>query len=118
MKPTSALLRLERRLARDRTAILSAADVELLDRELRRALAESFPALPAQALDRSEDAIRWHSLGARCKDARGARGLRDAAVASGIPQYRIRAIESGRRSEIRPDTWSFDAGTPSRWSRI
>ena len=66
-------------------------------------MADSLPGLPAEALDRSEDVIRWHSLGARCKDARGARGLRDAAVASGIPQYRIRAIESGHRSEIRPD---------------
>ncbi len=66
-------------------------------------MADSLPGLPAEALDRSEDVIRWHSLGARCKDARGARGLRDAAVASGIPQYRIRAIENGHRSEIRPD---------------
>ena len=37
------------------------------------------------------------------KDARGARGPRDGGVASGVPQYRIRAIESGHRSEIRPD---------------
>jgi len=49
MKASRELARLERRLARDRTAILSASDVEMVDRELKRALAESFPGLPAQA---------------------------------------------------------------------
>jgi hypothetical protein len=93
----------ERRLARDRTAILNTSDVQLLDRELRRALADSFPGLPAQTLDRSEDVIRWNSLGARCKEARRTRGLRDASVASGIPQYRIRAVENGYLSDIQPD---------------
>lgn len=44
MKATRELARLEPRLARDRTAILSASDVEMLDRELRRALAEDIPA--------------------------------------------------------------------------
>jgi hypothetical protein len=103
MKPTPALVRLERKLARDRTAILSASDVDLLDRELRRALAESFPNLPATALNRSEDVIRWQPLSAKCKEARRARGLRDMSVITGIAQYRLRAIESGHLSEIRPD---------------
>lgn len=103
MKPTRGLARLERRLAGDRTAILSASDVEVLDRELKRAMAESFQGLPAQALDRSQDVIRWQALGARCKEARRARGIRDMSVITGIPQYRLRAIESGHLSEIRPD---------------
>jgi hypothetical protein len=103
MKPTPALVRLERRLARDRTAILGASDVELLERALRRALAESFPSLPATALDRSEDAIRWQPLSVKCREARRARGIRDMSVVTGIPQYRLRAIESGHLSEIRPD---------------
>jgi len=102
MKATRELARLERRLARDRTAILSASDVEMVDRELKRALAESFPGLPAQALDRSGDVIRWQALGAKCKEARRARGLRDMSLITGIPQYRLRAIESGHLSEIRP----------------
>ena len=93
MKPTPALLRVERQLTRDRATILDAADVELLARQLRRTIADSLPGLPAEALDLSDDLIRWNALGARCKDARGARWLRDAAVASGVPQYRVRAIE-------------------------
>ena len=54
-------------------------------------------------LNRSEDTIRWHALGARCAEARGARGIREVSVAVGIPQYRIRAIERGHLREIRPD---------------
>jgi len=101
--PTPALVRLERKLARDRRAILSAADVHLLDIELRRALVASFSDFPAEALERSEDTIRWHALGQRCQEARGVRGIREVSVGSGIPQYRLRAVESGRLSEIRAD---------------
>ena len=103
VKPTPALIRLERKLARDRRAILSAADVRLLGNELRRALVTSFSDLPAEALERSEDTIRWHALGQCCQEARGVRGLREVSVGSGIPQYRLRAVESGRLSEIRAD---------------
>ncbi len=103
MKPTSALARLERKLSRKRTAVLTADDVQLLDRELRRALVDSFPNLPARALDHSADIIRWSSLSACCKEARGTRGVRDVSVATGIPQYRLRAVECGRLSEIRAD---------------
>ena len=103
MKPTPALLRLERKLTRNRTADLNADDVRLLDRELRRALVASFPGLPVHALDHSADVIRWSSLGACCKEARGARGLRDVSVATGIPQFRLRAVESGHLSEMRAD---------------
>jgi hypothetical protein len=103
VKPTPALVRLERRLARDRTAVLRAPEVVLLERELRRALAESFASLPATALERSEDVIRWQPLSAMCKEARRARGIRDMSVVTGIPQYRLRAIESGHLSELRPD---------------
>lgn len=102
MKSTPALVRLERKLARDRTAILNDSDVQLVNRELRRALADSFPGLPAHALDRSEDVIRWSALGERCKAARGVRGIREMSVITGIPQYRLRAIEAGRVSEIHP----------------
>jgi hypothetical protein len=40
---------------------------------------------------------------ARCAQARGARGIRDVAVALGIPQYRLRAIEAGQLPEVRID---------------
>jgi hypothetical protein len=42
----------------------------------------------ASALARSEDTIRWHPLGARCREARGPRSIRDVSLALAIPQYR------------------------------
>ena len=66
------------------------------------AKADSFPGLPANAFDRSEDVIRWSALGERCEAARGVRGIREMSVITGIPQYRVRAIERGRVSEIHP----------------
>ena len=103
MKRTPALVRLERKISRDRTAILGASEVELLRLELKQALAESFTNLPPTALDQSEDVIRWQPLSAMCKEARRARGIRDMSVITGIPQYRLRAIEGGQLSAIRPD---------------
>jgi hypothetical protein len=102
MKRTPALARLEQRLAQDPCAILSAMEVRLLDREVRRVLMTSFPGIEPH-LTRSEDMTRWQALGARCREARGARGIRDVSVASGIPQYRVRAIESGHLREVRAD---------------
>lgn len=74
-----------------------------MDREVQHALISSFPGLQAHIVDHSEDSIRWHALGARCAQARGSRGIRDMSVAVGIAQYRLRAIESGRLREFRPD---------------
>jgi hypothetical protein len=102
MKRTPALVRLEKKLASDRCAILNGGEIRLLDREVRRALIASLPGVEAY-LARSEDMIRWHALGTRCAEARGARGIREVSLASGIPQYRLRAIERGHIGEIRPD---------------
>ena len=102
MKRTPALVRLEKKLASDPCAILDTSEIRLLDREVRRVLIASFPGMETY-LDRSEDTIRWHVLGARCAEARGARGIRDVSAALGIPQYRLRAIERGHLREIRPD---------------
>jgi hypothetical protein len=96
-------LRLERKLTADRGAILNQAEVRVLNRELQRVLFSSFPALPRHIIDQADDAIRWHAVGARCARARGARGVRDIAIALDIPQYRIRAIEEGRLTEFRLD---------------
>jgi hypothetical protein len=101
MKRTPALVRLEQKLATDPCAILSASEIRLLDREVRRAVVSSFPGIEARLVRHSEDTIRWHALGARCREARGARGIRDVSVALGIPQYRLRAIESGHVRDVR-----------------
>lgn len=95
--------RLEKKLAADPSAVLNTAEVRLLNRALQRALVTSFPSLPPDILDRADDTIRWHARGVRCAQARGARGIRDLAFALQIPQYRLRAIESGRLSEFRLD---------------
>jgi hypothetical protein len=102
MKRTPALVRLEKKLASDSCAILDTSEIRLLDREVRRILIASLPGVET-SLDRSEDTIRWHALGARCAEARGARGIREVSVALAIPQYRLRAIERGHLREIRPD---------------
>ena len=98
--PAAALARLEERLANDPCAILTATEIRLLDREVKRVLVSSFPGIDAR-LVHSEDSIRWHALGARCRQARGARGIRDVSVALGIPQYRLRAVEGGLLKEVR-----------------
>ncbi len=108
MRRTPALVRLEQKLATDPCAILSRSEIRLLDREVRRALMSSFPGLDAHLIDRSEDTIRWHALAARCREARGSRGIRDVSVAIGIPQYRLRAIEGGLVREVRADfAWRY-----------
>jgi hypothetical protein len=99
----SALSQLDRKLASDATAILTPREIRLLYRELQRVLMTEFPGLPVDALGHAQDTIRWHALGARCAAARGARGIRDVAVAVGMPQYRIRAIEKGLQAEFRID---------------
>ena len=102
MRRTSALVRLEKKLAADSCALLTAAEIRMVDREVRRTLMSSFPGIEAH-LAHSEDSTRWHALGTRCRRARGARGIRDVSLALGIPQYRLHAVENGRLTEVRVD---------------
>jgi hypothetical protein len=101
----AAYARLEKKLTVDRTTILTQADVRLLTREVRRLLTSSVPGLSDDVLARTDDTIRWRSMAARCYQARGERGLgiRDVAAGLQIPQYRLRAIETGRLAEFRLD---------------
>lgn len=62
----------------------------------------SFPGIEAY-LAHSQDWTRWHALGARCRQARGARGIRHVSVALGIPQYRLRTIEDGLLREVHAE---------------
>lgn len=94
---------LDQKLAADPSTILNTTEIRLLNRALQRVLVSSFPGLSASILDRSDETIRWHAVGARCAQARGARGIRDVAIALGIPQYRLRAIEAGQLTEVRID---------------
>ena len=98
----AALAQLDERLANEPCAILTATEIRLLNREVRRVLVSSAPAIEAH-LSHSEDSIRWQALGARCRQARGARGIHDVSVALGISQYRLRAVEGGLLKEVRVD---------------
>jgi hypothetical protein len=102
MRRTPALARLEKKLAADSGAILTYAEVRVLDGEIRRLLVTSFPGIEAY-LSHTEDSTRWHAVATRCRQARGARSIREVSVALGIPQYRLRAVESGTVREIRAD---------------
>jgi hypothetical protein len=65
-------------------------------------LVSSFSGIEAH-LSHSEDSTLWHALGERCRQARGAREIRDVSIALGIPQYRLRAVERGLLREVRVD---------------
>jgi hypothetical protein len=93
---TAALKRLERKLQRDRAALLDERDVSLLTAEVRAAFAASFPHVPIELAD-IEDLVRWRPLGARCREARADRSwsYRHATAAPGIPQYRIKPWKRG-----------------------
>jgi transcriptional regulator with XRE-family HTH domain len=51
-----------------------------------------------------DEVIRFQVVKRRCVDARAAEGLglRDAAKRLGVPQYRIRDIESGSIQNVSP----------------
>jgi hypothetical protein len=102
---TAALKRLERKLQRDRTALLGKVEVSLLAAEVRAAFAASFPHVAIEMAGNVEDLVRWRPLGARCGEARAGRGwsYKDASAATGIPEYRIKAIEEGRLREVKPE---------------
>ena len=85
----------------DPCAIQSDVEVHVLEREVRRALVASFPGINAHL--HAEDSTRWHALGMRCRQARGACSIRQVSVAIPIPQYRLRAVETGLLREVRPD---------------
>ncbi len=101
-RPPAAHVRLAKKLARDPCAILTASEMRVVNREVRRVLVSSFPGIEAH-VSHSEDSTRWHALGEPCRQARGAREIRDVSVALGIPQYGLRAVEAGLLREVRGD---------------
>jgi len=101
--------RLNRKLRRNPAAILAADEVQVFVREAQRVLGRDGVLLCGGAA-RFEDTVRWGSLRARCERARAAGGMdiKSAARGSGIPRYRVEAIENGRLGELRPDlAWKY-----------
>jgi len=105
MRRTNRVIALERKLSLDKAAILSPAEVAALARQVRRVVGPLIADSPAAASIRVKDGVRWAAVRARCQQARAERGLglRDAAVALGLPQYRLKAIEAGAWRELKTD---------------
>jgi DNA-binding XRE family transcriptional regulator len=88
-------------MALKKTSILDGAEIKAVTAQLRVLM----PAL-AEIADRLghdlESGARLISLKAKCTEAREKQGLsiKEVAKQLGVPQYRIKAIESGRLSEI------------------
>jgi hypothetical protein len=96
---------LENKLSRDKAAILNGAEVAALARQVRRLIDPLIADSAAAASVQVEDGVRWAAVRTRCQQARAERGLgiRHVSVALGLPQYRLKAIEAGALSELRPD---------------
>ncbi len=102
--------RLAQKLKRNRAAILTDREVELMVGEAERVWYQSFPQIAGfesrgTTSLRFEDSFRWGSLGAHCRQAREAMGfdLKEAGVNARLPRYRVEAIESGHFSNFQPD---------------
>jgi DNA-binding transcriptional regulator YiaG len=90
---------------RRHTSILNDEEVAFLTKMALRTLRNSFgdnPCFDSQSMERI---IRWSSLSAKCEEAREKLGLslRDVSRRLKIPQYRLRAIESGESGAFQPE---------------
>ncbi|MFQ5906699.1 MAG: helix-turn-helix domain-containing protein [bacterium] len=90
---------------RRKTSILSDAEVAAAVGLIRSQLKASFGDIVDLSDGRIEDMIRWSALGARCEHERDKRGLsvRDISLRLKIPQYRLKAIESGILGKFEPE---------------
>jgi len=90
---------------RKKTSILTDMEVKYLKKEAHRLLGPAFAELSFLSETMIEDTFRWMALGARCQEERDKRGLsiKDVSSELRVPQYRLRAIESGSLREIKPD---------------
>ena len=90
---------------RKQTSLLTDEEVAFATRMTFKMLRESFgdnPYFNAQSMERI---IRWSSLRARCEREREKRSLslKDVSERLKIPQYRLRAIESGKLAAFEPE---------------
>jgi hypothetical protein len=97
--------RLESKLRRNRACILTDREVKLMESEALRFMGPQYAVLFADKGASFRNIVRLTSIGTRCRQARDERGLdlRGASAATGIPQYRLRAIEQGSLAYITPD---------------
>ena len=86
----------------DKTRILSSAEVRALTSRIRRLLGPEILGAASRRWSMA-DRIRFAAVAASCVQERERRGmtLKDAAGILKVPQYRLRAVETGSLSEIR-----------------
>jgi hypothetical protein len=87
--------------------LLSEREVNQLARLLRDCVRRELPTLTQFDLRKAHHLVRIHPLSTRCREARERMGLsvKVAAAQAGAPQYRLKAIESGRQSEFNADVF-------------
>ena len=86
----------------DETRILSEEAVGQTTKALRKLLRAEFPGMPPEFLSSAEDTVRMQSLRSRFRQARESRDLtvKEVSARLKVPQYRLKAVEEGRLSEI------------------
>ena len=91
-------------MAIDKTTILSSAQVRVLTSRIRRLLGPEILGGASRHWSMA-DTIRFSAVAASCVQERERRGmtLKDAAGKLKVPQYRLRAVETGHLSEVRPE---------------
>jgi len=90
--------------------ILSEPEIEEYSKALRELFGHDFPNILKERATIAEDTIRKHSLITKFKDTREKKGLTIKEVSSElqIPQYRLKAIEQGYGSELKPEMfWKY-----------
>ncbi len=94
------------------TTILTRREIGLAVEGIRKMLGpEIMSTLSSHSLG-PRDHVRYHPVGASCREARERRGVtvRDVARQLRVPQYRIRAVENASLREIEPTILKQYAG--------
>ena len=86
------------------TTILTPKEIELAAEGIAKLFGPHIMSSLSSLGSNSRDHLRYHPLGASCREARERRGLtvRDTARQLRAPQYRLRAIENATFGEIEP----------------
>jgi hypothetical protein len=87
------------------TRILADSEVKALAKAVCAMLGPTFSKISPDFARRAEDTIRFHAVAAMFAGSRESRGLSVKQVATPlrVPQYRLKAIERPRLSEVRAE---------------
>src|SRR5712691_1823877 len=104
-RSTNVTTRMAVRTTVKRDMILSDAQVELLTEAVHELLGQEFVSASSGRGFNTSRGVRFMAVSARCTAEREHIGLtvKQAAARIKVPQYRLKAVEGGRMSEIRPE---------------